>query len=279
MKTLVALAATAALLAVDSRADLVFSAPGMTSEDSFTTTEGSKTITLKDSETGQDIDYWKYVITGFEWALAAGTPLEGIVRNGGHLAHYDGSDLLGQSSIKVSVNGQEVVLASHNVYLDADNVSDYTGTISVVLETPIEVDGPVSLTFTLGEETNMTGDTNSFIKLNGYGLKTAPEVVGYVLATSSVADTTKQCDFSFMMKRLVVEDEAVEFTVVATEQATTSLDSGHGNNESDADGMRYDDDNKGAALTKWNEKKKLSDASYEDGTTGIDTTEGNKGRN
>jgi hypothetical protein len=281
MKIIVTTVALATFLAVDSRADLVFSAPGMTTAGSITTAEslsnGGASVTPQD-ESEVNINYWSYTITGFEWALAAGTPTNGIVRNGGQLANYDGSDLTGESSILVTVNGKSVVLPSHNVYLVAENVKDETGTFSVVLDTPIEVEGVVTVNFALGGNTNMTGDSNSFIKLNGYASKTAPGVVGSVFASSSVQDTAQHCDFSYTMKRLLVQDDSLDFDVVATEQSTTSLDSGHGNNDAvSGDLSGVDDDNKGKApIAKWVSMGKITVDTALDADTGVDTTEGSK---
>jgi|GEM_PF-2237901 len=279
MKIIVTTVALATFLTVDSRADLVFSAPGMTTAGSISTAEGSASVTIRDPEINQDINYWKYTVTGFEWALAAGTPTNGIVRNGGKLANYDGSDLTGKSSILVTVRGESgseksVVLGNHNVHLVAYNVKDETGTFSVVLDTPIEVEGVVTVTFTLAD-TNMTGDSNSFIKLNGFGSKTAPKVEGEIFATSSVQDTTQHCDFSYTMERILVEDDALNFDVVATEQSTTGLDSGHGNNDAiSGDLSGVDDDNQGnAPIAKWVSMGRITQDTADDADTGVDTTE------
>jgi hypothetical protein len=255
MKIIVTTVALATFLAVDSRADLAYSAPGM---DSYATKSG-----LTVSETVDLGDYWKYQVTGIKWRLVAATPDGGFVRTNGNLVKGDGkSSFTGHSSMSVSVNGT-VIIPSNSANLTCDHITDYIdGDLDFE---PIVIDeGSVSVVF--NQSTNMIGDAGSYAVVKGIGLRQAPGPVGTITATSKTGSSDEYCSLNWTISRSDGMDETIDIPDTEVEFVVTSPDKGHGNN---VDGV--DSDNTGKATQAWNDRNGIlaaNDAELFDGDEG-----------
>lgn len=245
MKIIVTTVALATFLAVDSRADLAYSAPGMTSANKVTGQNVSETEDL-----GM---YWKYTVEGIKWQLVAATPLDGFVATNGDLLGSNGrSSFQGQSHLSVTVNGQNV-LAGETLYCGKIGESRSE---DVDLTTPIvfHSDDKLNISVKFEQSTNMTGDSESYAVVKGKGIKEPPGPEGEINAVHGSDD---HCTVSWTISRskgifntIDVNLDPVVFTTVSIK-----TNKGLGNN---IDGIDGDNKNAVKIATKWLDSGKIS---------------------
>ena len=254
MKTLVATVAIATFLTVESRADLIFCAPGMSIHEPYTGSSINETVNLD--------EHWRYVVTGIEWRLSAGIP-EGGKLDGADLGTRNNRDFIGQSSLSINSSAGSLLSGASLV---ADSIDDYNSG-EVEFSTPIVFENE-DVKFTLIQSSNMLGDHGSYVVIKGYSVALPPEPIGTIDAEKVVAVGSEYCTINWTIKRSGVRSYAPSlpdqegYTVV---DATRS-NRGHGNN---ADGV--DADNPGNAAQVWRDRgHTISDDNF----SGEDNDEG-----
>ena len=227
-------------------ADITFAAPGM--ETPYTSTQLQKHVHHGMGE------YWKYIITGYEYQLYAGVPDGGRVK-GGRLRYRTGDALYpGQTKIKSKIN-------SHVILQDVLNTSYLSGTTGLkykAFATPIIIQNQ-EITTCLEYSTNMFGG-NDFIIIHGAALDAPPVPVGTLIAPSYVRDGGSPTLQWFITKSLTGDIVTVEFPPTTDNESPNvgpvRSNNGHGNN---LDGI--DVSNPGKSASAW-EKKGLYDTDY-----------------
>ena len=226
-------------------ADITYTAPGM--EAPYVTTQLQKHV---HHELGE---YWKYIVTGYEYQIYAGVPNGGRVK-GGSLRYQTGSLLFpGKTRIKSKVNGR--VLFEDT--LNTNSFSGTTGLVSRTLSSPIIIQNEEIINC-LEYTTNMIGG-NDFISIHGAALLAPPVPVGTLIAPSYVRDGGKPTLQWFITKSLTGDIVVVEIPVCerpSPNEGPVRSNNGHGNNE---DGI--DVSNPGKSAARW-AKKGVYDTDY-----------------
>ncbi|PQJ27970.1 hypothetical protein [Rubritalea profundi] len=248
MKIIVTTAALATFLAVDSRADLAYSAPGM-----FL----AKKVTGQSISETEDLGmYWKYTVEGIKWQLVAATPLDGFVATNGNLLGSNGnSSFQGQSHLSITVNGTNVV-AGETLYcgkIGESRSEDVDFTTPIVFHS----NDKVNISVNFEQSTNMTGDSESYAVVKGKGLKEPPGPEGEI---NAVLGSDDHCLVSWKISRSEGIYRTIELDVVPVVFTTVSRDNkGHGNNEDSVDS-----NNTGNACSAWLDSGKITQAIADD---------------
>ncbi|MBT8044953.1 MAG: hypothetical protein KJO79_08375 [Verrucomicrobiae bacterium] len=243
-----------ALLAVSAtmvHADLTFTAPGMSTP--YVTTQLQK---HKHSELG---NYWKYIITGYDYRLNAGVPNGGKVA-GNTLRYKTGNRTFpGHTTIKSKIEGQSILQGS----LNTTSIAGTTGLVSHTFSSPIIIEDE-NITTCFEYETNMIG-SNDYVIIYGSALTAPPVPIGSLVAPSYVRDGGRPTLQWFCTKSLSNDVVTVVIPPETENEAPNSgpvkSNNGHGNN---IDGI--DVSNPGKSAAKW-AKKGIYDTDYNgDGT-------------
>jgi hypothetical protein len=232
-------------------ADITYTAPGF--ESPYLSTELQKHV---HQELGE---YWKYIITGYEYQIYAGVPDGGRVK-GDTLRYKTGSaSFPGKTTIKSNVNGQVLLEDT----LNTSSFSGTTGLISHTFPSPIIIQNE-EITACIQYSTNMIGG-NDYISIYGAALLAPPVPIGTLIAPSYVRDGGKPTLQWFITKSLSNDIVIVEIPPVTDNESPNvgpvKSNNGHGNNE---DGIDVSNPGKSAAV--W-AKKGVYDTDYNgDGT-------------
>lgn len=248
MKTTNCIIASALLSfsAAKVHADITFTAPGFTSP--YVSTQLEKHVHHDMGE------YWKYIVTGYEYRLYAGVPNGGKV-TGNSLRYKTGeTSFHGQTTIEAKINRQVILQDT----LRTNVISGTTGLVSHNFSSPIIIQNQV-VTTCLQYATNMIGG-NDYISIYGAALLAPPVPIGNLIAPSYVREGASPTLQWFISKSLSNDIVAVEIPVITNIESPNSgpvkSNNGHGNNE---DGI--DVSNKGKSAAVWS-KKGLYDTDY-----------------
>ena len=245
-KTYISAGALLVMSATVAHSDLTFTAPAMDSP--HVNTQLSKSWS---SNLG---NYWKYIITGYEYRIYAGVPNGGKV-SGSTLRYKTGNATFpGLTQMTASINGQTMVSGS----LSATLITDSTGTRTAVFDSPVMIeDQDITASFTYS--TNMIGG-GDYVILHGSALSAPPIPIGTLIAPSYVRNGGSPTLQWFITKSLgdeiydVVIDEVTE--IDSSNSGHGQSNNGHGNN---VDGI--DVSNPGKSAAKW-QSKGLYDTDY-----------------
>lgn len=252
------------VIAPSAQADLIYAAPGMNKALSDKGTSISASVNLG--------HYWYYEITGCEWALGAGRPVDGSINQDGTLLSSNGSQYTGLSKLGCSANSQTVLSGAE---LIATNVNDVSGA-NFDFSTPTSFSKQaVVLTFT--QDTNMTSDGASFISLRAIALKEPPVPTGDITVDGDIVRQGATPSLYWSINRRGADSPAPPIDPGTGPAADTynsdanKTNNGHGNNE---DGV--DASNPGKSAQVWNDKFGIIDqsASDEDPTNDDDESTG-----
>jgi hypothetical protein len=230
---------TCALIAASAtmvHADLTYTAPGMTTPYVNTQLEEHKHIELG--------NYWKYIITGYDYRIYAGVPDGGKVK-GNALRYRTGNAAFpGFTTIETKIEGEELIDAE----LSTSVISGTTGLVSHTFSSPIIIeDEDIRVCFKY--ETNMIGG-NDYITIYGSALSAPPVPIGTLVAPSYVRDGGSPTLQWFITKSLSFEIVNVvippETEIEASNSGPVKSNNGHGNN---IDGI--DVSNPGKSAAKW----------------------------
>ena len=233
-----------------AHADLTFSAPSM---------ETPHVNTQLNKNWSQNLgNYWKYVITGYEYRLNAGVPDGGKVSGNALRYKTSNASFPGRTTLTASINGKVIASATLNASLITDSKSKTQG-----FTTPVTVENQ-DIRASYSYSSNMIGGAD-YILLHGAALTAPPVPVGSLIAPSYVRDGSKPTLEWYITKTLGAEVIEVNIPPATETESSNSghgkSNNGHGNN---ADGI--DSSNPGKSAAKWAEKG-LHDTDYDgDGT-------------
>ena len=174
MKTTNCIIASALLSfsATKVHADITFTAPGFTSP--YVTTELEKHVHHDMGE------YWKYIVTGYEYRLYAGVPNGGKV-TGNSLRYKTGeTSFPGQTTVEAKINRQVILKDT----LNTNVISGTTGLVSHSFSSPIIIQNQ-DITTCLQYSTNMIGGN----ELNLLAFEFVFSVIDNIIGFGCKADT------------------------------------------------------------------------------------------
>ncbi|MFK7910280.1 MAG: hypothetical protein AB8F34_06715 [Akkermansiaceae bacterium] len=219
-----------------AHSDLTFSAPAM--ETPYVNTQLSKNWSMSMG------NYWKYIITGYEYRIYAGVPNGGKVK-GGKLRYKTGNATFpGLTTVTAKINGQTIAYGS----LSASYLSDNTGQISQTFASPLIIENQ-DITASFNYSTNMIGG-GDYVIIRGSALTAPPIPIGTLIAPSYVRNGGSPTLQWFITKSLGDEVVVVVIPPVTEIESPNSghghSNNGHGNN---VDGI--DSSNPGKSAAKW----------------------------
>lgn len=255
MKALTPIAFLSALFTFNAQADIVVCAPSMSAHQEILGHSINKSIDLG--------EHWRYVVTGVEWRLNAGTPIDGKIK-GTDLLTKNNQYFTGSTTLSLSIGSKSII---HGASLMADSIDDYSSG-EETFDEPIVLENQ-NVVLNCLQSSNMVNDHGSYVVLKGYSVELPPEPIGNLEADKVVAVGSEFCNISWTIKRAGVRAYAPDlpdpgdYTVVDAKQPTNK---GHGNN---ADGV--DADNPGKAAQVWRDKGHIIS---DDNFSGVDNDEG-----
>ena len=175
MKYTALTSAATALLVANSYGDISYSMPALNDVGSASGTQIEKNVSVG--------NHWQYKITGYTWQLAASNPASGTLDSDGYYLDTDGEKVSRSAELGLSVNGQTIASGhtlTTNRIAGEDGKIIFTGG-TVTLSEPIVLTNE-QIGFVVRQQTEMSGDSGSYIQLAGVAIKSAPEPSGEIKA-------------------------------------------------------------------------------------------------
>ncbi len=222
-----------------AHSDLTFSAPAMD-------TPYINTQLNKNWSQGLG-NYWKYIITGYEYRIYAGVPNGGKVKGSALRYKTGNASFPGLTQMTAKINGQTIASGS----LSASYISDNTGQQSVTFSSPLILQNQ-DITASFNYSSNMIGGSD-YVILHGSALSAPPIPIGILIAPSYVRNGGSPTLQWFITKSLGGDIIEVIIPPVTEIESPNSghghSNNGHGNN---VDGI--DVSNPGKSAAKWAQK-------------------------
>ncbi|MFC4993070.1 hypothetical protein [Rubritalea tangerina] len=172
MKYIALTSSVVACMIAQSYGDVSYSMPGLNDVGSVSGSQINKNVSVG--------THWQYKITGYKWQLSAGSPLEGSVDKDGYFRNNSGAKVSRTTKMGLSINGKTIVDESWSTDRIANEEGGYATTGGTeTLEEPIVISNQ-QVGFTITQDTEMSGDSGTYIQLIGVAIKQSPTPSGSI---------------------------------------------------------------------------------------------------